>query len=150
MQQGVGHFERVLGIMTATNPEKLRESHSGCGGRYRIERIAGVDISADFEFCCRRREQRMDQRGAAGAIWADDFRDSSAGESIDNGIEGRQTCGKSFPDSGFWTESESSAQSGVRVHASSPFLRLMYFALREGGLSICEVLECAVGGIVEL
>src|SRR5437588_8866326 len=78
----------------------------------------------------------MDQRSAAGAIWADDSRDSSAGESIDDGVESRQTCGEGFPDSGFRTESESSAKSGARVHAISPFLRLMYFASIEGVLSI--------------
>ena len=49
MQQIIGDFERVPGIMAAADPEKLRQGHAGCGGRYRIERIVGIDVGANLK-----------------------------------------------------------------------------------------------------
>ncbi len=82
VEQVIGGFERVPGVMAATNPDELRESYAGRGGRYGIEGIVGVDVSADFKLGGGCGEQGMDEGGAAGAFRAEDFRDGAAREAL--------------------------------------------------------------------
>ena len=82
VEQVIGGFERVPGVVAATDPDQLRERYAGRGGRYGIERIVGVDVSADLKLSGGRGQQRMDQRGAAGAFRAEDLRDGAAREAF--------------------------------------------------------------------
>jgi hypothetical protein len=133
VQQVIGGFERVPGVMAATNPDQLRELDASRGGRDRIEGVVGVDVGADFKLGSGCGQQGMDERGAAGAFRAEDFRDSAARETLslslcEQSIQRRDAGGEAFPDFRVRAQSKRSDASGVWVHAISPFLRLSYFA----------------------
>ena len=49
VEQVIGGFERVPGVVAAADPDQLRERDAGCGGRYGVEGIVGIDVSADFK-----------------------------------------------------------------------------------------------------
>ena len=85
VEQVIGGFERVPGVVAATDPDQLRESDAGCGGRYGIERIVGIDVSADLKLGGGCGQQGMDERGAAGAFRAEDLRDGAAREAFRSG-----------------------------------------------------------------
>ena len=99
MEQVIGGFERVSGVVAAADPDELRERYAGCGGRYGVEGVVGVDVGADFKLGGGGGEQRMDERGAAGAFRAEDFRDGAAREAFDQRIERGDAGGEAFPDS---------------------------------------------------
>ena len=50
VEQRIGGFERVSGVVAAADPEELRERDSGCGGGDRVEGIVGIDVSANLVF----------------------------------------------------------------------------------------------------
>ena len=66
----------------------------------------------------------MNKRGAAGAFRSNNLRDRPARETLDQGIQGGNAAGEGLPKPSVGTDSERGGESGVRVHAISPFLRL--------------------------
>ena len=48
LDQQVGGFERVLGVMAAAHPQQPVQPHAGGGGRKRVEGIFGIHQGADF------------------------------------------------------------------------------------------------------
>ena len=94
----------------------------------------------------------MDERSAAGAFRAEDFRNGAAREALsltlcEQGIQRREAGGEAFPDFGVRTKSERSDASGVWVHANSPFLRHSYFAHLEGSCQEYSAHSVVVHGI---
>lgn len=79
----------------------------------------------------------MNYSSAPGAFGSDDFRDRTARETLDGGIEGGEAGGEDFPGLGsperIGAESERGSASGVRVHAISPFVRLPEYCGAEAG-----------------
>ena len=128
VEQVVGGFQRVPGVVAATDPDQLRESYAGRGRRYGIERIVGVDVSADFKLGggCGQQEWTSVVRPELSGPRISEM--APRGKPSDESIQRRDAGGKAFPDFGVRTQSECSDASGVWVHAISPFLRHSYFA----------------------
>src|SRR5690349_19505479 len=67
----IGDFERVGGVLGAADPDELGKGNAGRGGGDRIEGIAGIDVGADFRVGGGGGEQGVDESGAAGAFGSD-------------------------------------------------------------------------------
>jgi hypothetical protein len=87
VDEEVGGFEGVLGVVRGADPQEAIEVDAGGGGGCGVEGIFGVDEGADFFAMGGLGEDGEQQAGAAGGSRSEDFGEAAAGESSGGRVE---------------------------------------------------------------
>ena len=93
LNQQVGGFEGVLGVIGGANPKEAVEMDAGIAGRSGVEGIFGVDEGADFFAMGGGSKDGEQKAGSAGRRGAEDLGEASAGESASGRVEGGNAGG---------------------------------------------------------
>ena len=96
LDQQVGRFERVLGVVAAAHPKQALQAHAGGGGGSGIEGVFGIHQRADFLPRRGLRQDGKQQAGAAGGSRAEDFGEAAARQSAGGGIDLGNAGGDAF------------------------------------------------------
>ena len=97
--------------VSAAHPQQAVQFHAGCGGGVGVERVTGIDQSAEFSTAGGGGQSGQQQGGASGGGGAADFGQASAGQAAGQGVEGGDAAGNHF---GRWTDIELRRWSYVR------------------------------------
>src|SRR5262249_20951527 len=110
LNQQVGGFECMFGIVGAAHPEEAGQGGSGCRGIVGGEGVLRVHQGTEFFTDGSFGEDRMEQRGASGGGGSHDFGKGSARESARGGIDfrdaGRNAIGLGTGLPGVWAGEE--------------------------------------------
>jgi hypothetical protein len=96
LNQQVGGFEGMLGIVGGTNPKQSVEVDTGGAGGRGIEGVFGVDEGANFFPMSGLREDGEQETGAAGGCRPEDFGEAAARQSAGSRIEIANAGGDAF------------------------------------------------------
>jgi len=96
LNQQIGSFEGMLGIVGGTNPKQTIEVDTGSAGRCGIESVLGVDKGANFFPMSGLREDGEQKASASGGCRPEDFGEASPRQAAGGRIEIGNTGGNAF------------------------------------------------------
>ena len=127
LDQQVGGFEGMLGIIGGTNPKQTVEVDAGGAGRRRIEGIFGVDEGANFFPMSGLREDGEQETGAAGGRRPEYFGEAAARQSAGGRVEIGNAGGDAFGrGAGLPVEMAAKKRFELRFEGSNGHFRLLF------------------------